>query len=310
LPTTAAGKRAENVVGGYKMKVKILNQKANMLSFLLEGATPAYANALRRIVIEDVPTMAVEVVEFRKNSSALFDEVVALRLGLCPLKTDLKSYNIPEECACGGEGCARCQLKLTLVAKGLKNGVTVRAGDIKSKDPKVKPIYPEMPLVKLFENQKIEIEMTAILGRGKEHVKWSSGHAYYRQVPYITISKKGEKFVECEKLCPTAVFETKKGKLVVGAGKEYDCILCGACIDATNGEVNVKTNQEDYLFFIESWGQLSPKVMIIKSIEILDAKADELIAAIKGTPKKKTEKKPAKKKTKATKKTTKTTKKK
>ena len=86
------------------MKITLLNKKGNNLSFLLEGANPAYANALRRMAIEEVPTMAIEIVEFRKNSSALFDEVVALRLGLLPLKTDLKSYNLPNECTCGGGG--------------------------------------------------------------------------------------------------------------------------------------------------------------------------------------------------------------
>ncbi len=281
------------------MKVNVLNQKGNNLSFLLEGANPAYVNALRRVAMEEVPTMAVETVEFRKNSSALFDEVVALRLGLCPLKTDLKSYNVPDECACGGEGCARCQLALTLVGKGQKSGVVVRAGDIKSKDPKVKPLYPEMPLVKLFENQELEVEMIAVLGHGKEHVKWSAGHMHYKQVPRIKISKDGEGFLDCEKLCPAGVFETKEGKLAVKA--EQDCILCGACIDASKGEVNVETNPEDYIFFIESWGQLSSKEIMVKSIEILDSKADELIAGIKETPKKKAEKKATKKTSKSTK---------
>ena len=77
------------------MKVKLLNKTANKLSFVLTGATPPFANAIRRAAIDDVHTMAVEVVEFRKNSSALFDETVAHRIGLMPLKTDAKGYSIP-----------------------------------------------------------------------------------------------------------------------------------------------------------------------------------------------------------------------
>ncbi len=269
------------------IKVSVLSQKGNKLSFLLEGANPAFANALRRVAMEEVPTMAVEVVEFRNNSSALYDETVALRMGLIPLKTDLKSYTLPSECACGGKGCARCQLTLTLTGKGLKSGVVVRAGDIKSKDPKVTPIYPDIPVIKLFENQEIEAEMTAILGKGKEHVKWSTGHIYYRQAPKITISKKGQAFLECEKVCPPAVFEAKGSKLSVKKGKEYDCILCGACMDASDGEVKVETNPQDYIFFIESWGQLSPKTIMVEGINILNKKADELITAIKEVGKKK-----------------------
>ncbi len=272
------------------LKVNVLSQKGNKLTFLLEGATPAYANALRRIAMEEVPTMAVEIVDFRKNSSALFDEVIALRLGLCALKTEYKSYTLPAECACGGKGCARCQLSLTLEGKGQKSGVIVRAGDIRSKDPKVVPIHADTPIVKLFDNQELELEMTAVLGRGKDHVKWSPGHVYYQQVPHVKISKKGEAFVECEKLCPTGVFEVKDGRLRVRDGKEYACILCGACIDASDKEVDVETNREDYLFTVESWGQISPKEMMLKSVEILDAKADEFIAAMKEAVKKENEK--------------------
>ncbi len=63
---------------------------------------------------EEVPTMAIEDVEFRKNNSILYDEIIAHRLGLVPLKTDLKSYNLPEKCKCKGEGCARFQLTVPI----------------------------------------------------------------------------------------------------------------------------------------------------------------------------------------------------
>ena len=53
------------------MEVTLLDQDkgGNAVSFLVKNTTPAFANALRRTVIEDVPTMAIEDVEFRKNSS-------------------------------------------------------------------------------------------------------------------------------------------------------------------------------------------------------------------------------------------------
>ena len=94
----------------------------------------AYLNTIRRFMMEEVPVMAIEDVEFKKNSSVLYDEIIAHRLGLLPLSTDFKSYTLPEKCSCKGEGCARCQLKLTLKGKGPG---TVYASDIKTKDPKV-----------------------------------------------------------------------------------------------------------------------------------------------------------------------------
>jgi len=107
--------------------------------------------------------MAIEDVEVRKNSSSLYDEMIAHRLGLIPLTTDLKSYNLPSECKCEGKGCARCQLVLTLSAKG--PGI-VYSSSLKSKDPKVKPVFDNFPIVKLLKGQEIELEATATLGTG------------------------------------------------------------------------------------------------------------------------------------------------
>ena len=95
-----------------------LDKKQKKLSFILKNASPAFANAIRRNAIEEVPVMAIEDVEFRNNSSVIYDEIVAHRLGLIPLTTDLKSYNLPDKCKCDGKGCAQCQLKLILKVRG------------------------------------------------------------------------------------------------------------------------------------------------------------------------------------------------
>src|SRR3989338_7641852 len=128
--------------------------KNNKLAFMLKGANAAFANALRRAVLEEVPTMAIEDIEFRKNSSVLYDEIIAHRMGLIPLTTDLETYNLPSDCKCKGEGCASCQVKLTLDVEG---PATVYASDLKSKDPKVKPVFPGMPINKLLKGQKLEL---------------------------------------------------------------------------------------------------------------------------------------------------------
>ena len=131
------------------MEVKLVeNQdKKNRLIFSVKGVDTAYANTLRRIMGFEVPVMAIEDVEFRKNTSILYDEMIAHRLGLIPLSTDLKSYNMMSECKCKGAGCASCTVKLTLKAQG---PCTVYASDIKSKDPEIKPLHGKMPIVKLL----------------------------------------------------------------------------------------------------------------------------------------------------------------
>src|SRR3989338_9745049 len=151
------------------MKVEVINKSENELVFTIDNINPVIANTLRRTIFVEVPVMAIKEVEFRKNSSALYDEILSHRLGLVPLTTDLKSYDLPSECKCKGAGCASCQVKLILKAQGPG---TVYTSDLKSKDPAIKPISNKIPIAKLLDGQEIELEATAILGQGKEHSKW------------------------------------------------------------------------------------------------------------------------------------------
>lgn len=268
-----AEKKAEGGEGGCKMEVRVLenNKEEGKLSFILKDVDAAFVNALRRLIVEEVPTMAIEDVEFRKNSSILYDEIIAHRLGLMPLKTDLKSYNLPEKCKCKGEGCARCQLNVTL--KPSKGVGTVYASEIKTKDSAVKPVYGKMPVVKLLKGQELELEATAVLGRGKEHAKWVPGLVYYKYKPIIEIGnvKNPEAVVEA---CPLDIFEIKDNKLVVNKDKLLKCTLCEACVDVDEN-IKLNFNDKEFIFYMESWGQLSCKEIINEAVRIFDEKLDE-----------------------------------
>src|SRR3989344_2534969 len=100
-------RRAAGGEGGCKMKVKVLSKEGNNAVFVIEGINEAGANTLRRLMVNEVPTLAVQEVTVQKNSSALYDEMLAHRLGMVPLKTDLKSYKMKEACSCEGKGCAQ-----------------------------------------------------------------------------------------------------------------------------------------------------------------------------------------------------------
>ncbi len=258
------------------MKIEIIEkEKDNKMSFMLKDASISYINAIRRIVREEVPAMAIEDVEFRKNTSALYDEIIAHRLGLIPLTTDLKSYNLPEECSCKGEGCAKCQLKLTL---NIKEPGYVYASDLKSKDPAVKPVYPKMIISKLIKGQTLELEATAVLGKGKEHVKWSPALAYYRNVPIVSIKKKCSNCGECVKQCPEKIFKLEKGNLVLNGDNMLKCTLCMACIDNCPEDIiEVSHKSDEFIFNIESWGQLSCKQILKEATHIFENKIDDFI---------------------------------
>ena len=269
-------KKGEEEGGEFKMEVRLLEKSKDKLkgSFVLKNLNPVLANLLRRYIMEEVPTMAIEDVEIRKNNSILYDEIIAHRLGLIPLKTDLKSYFQPEKCKCGGKGCARCTLKLTLSAKG---PCTVYASEIKSKDPKIKPVYPQTPIVKLLKGQDIELEATAILGKGKEHVKWSPGIVWYTYKPKITVNNNHPDFDKFKNKYPPQVF--KDGKIDKLLIEEKN--LVDACDGVNKDIVNIEYDNTSFIFHVESWGQLDYKEMILQALDIFGEELDEFTKKIK-----------------------------
>jgi len=246
------------------------DKKTGRVTFLLKGSNPAFANALRRIMIEAVPSMAIEEVEFVENNSALYDEVLAHRLGLIPLTTDLKGYERkkPED-----EYNAKNSVKLVLKAKG---PCTVYAEDFKSKDPKVKPAYPKTPIVKLLKGQELELEATAILGTGKEHVKFSPCLAWYTYKPKVTVNNSHKDFEKFKEKYPPQVFSN--GKIDAKLIEQHN--LHEAC-DGVNDEiVKIEKDPTTFIFNIEPWGQLSPSEILASAADhftgLLDEFADKL----------------------------------
>ncbi|MBW2974786.1 DNA-directed RNA polymerase subunit D [Candidatus Woesearchaeota archaeon] len=263
------------------IELRLLEQdkEKNKVSFVLMDSTPSFANIIRRTIIEEVPVMSIEDVEFRKNNSILYDEMIAHRLGLLPLTTDLKSYNLPGECKCKGKGCARCQLKLTLKAKG--QGM-VYASEISSKDSAVKPVYPKMPIVKLLKNQSLELEATAVLGQGKEHVKWSPAHAYYKNRPVIGIDdKRCDGCGKCVEQCPTKTIEIKDNKAAISKDHLTECHSCNACVDVCPAGAMTVSPSNDFIFTVESWGQLDCKKILLEASKLLGNKLDDFSETLK-----------------------------
>lgn len=258
------------------MDIKVLNKQENKLVFVLKDTTPAFANTLRRAIVSEVPTLAVRKVTFVKNSSAMFDEMIAHRLGLLPLATDLSSYNLPSGCSCKGAGCAKCQLIFTLKAEG---PITVYSSDLKSQDPKVKPVFPKMPVITLLKGQELEFEATVTLGIGKEHAKFSTALVFYKAYPKITIDKVKNP-EDVAKACPMGVFEIDGRSLKV---KNLEaCHLCLACSDACDPKngILVEGSEKDFIFTIESWGKLAPEEILLAGLDVLDEKLDEFAKAL------------------------------
>ncbi len=245
-------------------------KKKNKVTLLFKGIGETLANTIRRIIIEEVPTLAVEDLEIKDNNSALYDEMLALRLGLIPIKTDLKSYQLKSKCKCEGAGCAQCELKMTL--KVGKKGY-VYAEDAESSDSGCTFTYPKMPITKLLAKQKVDLQMTAILGKGKDHAKWIPGLAIFKPEPQIKIGNVKDP-QGIANSCPQKIFNLKGDKLSVNKDTLYDCHFCQKCVEL---DKNISFEETGNLIFsLESWGHLSNKEILLQSAKILNEKIEEL----------------------------------
>jgi DNA-directed RNA polymerase subunit D len=268
------------------MRVNLLEKNDLTMRFIVDGINAPLANTLRRIILSEVPIMAIDDIIIYENSSVLHDEILALRLGLIPLKTDLDSYNLPEKCGCKSDlGCNRCRTILTLNVEA-DNGVrTVYSGDLIPEDPKVIPVSNKIPIVKLATGQKIRLEAYAKLGRGKEHAKWQPvSSCVYRYVPILKIDdSRCDACGKCAEVCPRRVLAKEGNRIKIV--REMECILCNDCVRVCNKKpspIQVSWDKNKFIFYIESTGALPVERIIFEALKIYEDKYSEFISQIEG----------------------------
>jgi DNA-directed RNA polymerase subunit D len=156
------------------VELKIIEKDESSIKISIKGVPRSYASAVRRFALSEVPVMAIDDVVVLENSSVMYDELMAHRLGLIPLFTDLQRYVLPEECECKSElGCPKCRVLFVLDVEATDRPRTVYSGDLVSaEDKQTRPTNPSIPIVKLVPGQKLKLEAYARLGKGKDHAKW------------------------------------------------------------------------------------------------------------------------------------------
>jgi DNA-directed RNA polymerase subunit D len=155
--------------------LKVIEKQDEKITIKFNNVPREYVNALRRLSISEVPTFAIDDVVILENSSVMHDEAVAHRLGLIPLRTDLKKFNLPNECNCNSAlGCTNCRVLLQLDAEAKDKTKTITTSEIISEDDFVKPVNQDIPIIALAPGQKIKFEAYARLGLGKDHAKWQA----------------------------------------------------------------------------------------------------------------------------------------
>ena len=283
VPDVLVEREEEEFKKGFNMEIEVKNQTDDEITFIIRDAEVPFVNAIRRIAMMEVPKMAIEDVYMVQNDSAMFDEVLAHRLGLTPLVSDLDAVDglvMPDNCDCG-DHCPKCSVSLTLNKSG--PGV-IYSKDLVSSDSKIKPVYDTIPLLKLKEGQNVELEAIAQLGIGKDHAKWvPTTVCAYKQYPEITFDEDVDVDYACVDACPKGILVADKKKGIVKVKDIEECTLCKACERACETDyIHVGYQENNFIFKIETDGSMPPKEVLLKACDVLSDKADEFITFSKG----------------------------
>lgn len=265
------------------LKVTLLEKTEDAIILHIQDVNPGFMNSLRRFILSETPVMAIHEVVILENQSPLFDETIAHRLSLVPLRTNLDRYVLPGDCDCKGVGCNLCQVGFTLEVEAPEEGYIARTGDLKPQDPDIVPVSDAIPIAKLAKGQRIVIEAFARLGVGREHAKWQPvSTVAYRMVPRVTIdAAKCDGCEECVKVCFKHVFEMKGGKAVVV--REMECSLCNLCTKECVGRaITLDYDKTSFIFVLESTGALPPATIFEKGLDVFRKRLELLISQFPG----------------------------
>ncbi|KAF8693947.1 hypothetical protein HU200_038592 [Digitaria exilis] len=293
-------------------RVKIRELKDDYAKFELRDTDASMANALRRVMIAEVPTVAIDLVEIEVNSSVLNDEFIAHRLGLIPLTSAAAmQMRFSRDCdACDGDGsCEYCSVEFNLSARATDSDQTleVTSNDLRSADPKVCPVdqaraYQQalssgdydpnagdqrgILIVKLRRGQELRLRAIARKGIGKDHAKWSpAATVTFMYEPDIRINEElmdtltlDEKrsWVESS---PTKVFEldpvTQQVTVSDAEAYTYDEeVIKAAEAMGKPGLVEINAKEDSFIFTVETTGAITAYELIMNAITVLRQKLD------------------------------------
>ena len=247
-------------------RVTVQELTDSTIRFVLEGTDTSMANALRRVIIAEVPTIAIDLVEVIENSSCLCDEFLAHRLGLIPLLSEKASeMEFPYDYA--GDDESKTDVSIDLRVKCVSdNTVDVTSDDLICNDDRVVPIdydpsrsaarggdpdaamdanedsstAPDKKgilIVKLRKNQELNLRCVARKGIGRDHAKWQPvATAVYRFEPEITIDEDlmatltEEEKREFAESSPAPIFRYNEQTRKVEIDAPETCTYDGECL--------------------------------------------------------------------------------
>ncbi|KAI5120811.1 hypothetical protein M0805_003208 [Coniferiporia weirii] len=291
------------------LSVDITRLSQRSIELDVVGVDASIANAVRRTLIADVPTICIEAVYVWNNTSVIHDEVLAHRLGLVPLNLDPNLFEPHDPSTPTDRNTVVFRLEVTctrkpnapagsidpdelysnhLVTSGMltwvPQGEQAELDQLKTRPPG--PTNPNIVLAKLRPGQTIEMECHAVKGVGKEHAKWSPvATASYRLLPHINILRQpaahlARKFANC--FSPGVIKVIDEGKpsarVEVDPAKVRNESMSREVLRHADFEGCVKLGRvrDWFLFNVESEGPYAPQDLFPASVGVLRTRIDVL----------------------------------
>ncbi|WVZ65082.1 hypothetical protein U9M48_014503 [Paspalum notatum var. saurae] len=287
-------------------RVRIRELRDDYAKFELRDTDASMANALRRVMIAEVPTVAIDLVEIEVNSSVLNDEFIAHRLGLIPLTSAAAmQMRFSRECdACDGDGsCEYCSVEFHLAARAESDQtLEVTSNDLRSNDPKVCPVdqaraYQQALSGSDFDpntgdqrqlrrGQELRLRAIARKGIGKDHAKWSpAATVTFMYEPDIRINEELMETLTLDEKrswvesSPTKVFaiDPITQQVKVAEAEEYtydDEVIKKAEAMGKPGLVEINAKEDSFIFTVETTGAITAYELIMNAITVLRQKLD------------------------------------
>ncbi|MGC8645277.1 MAG: DNA-directed RNA polymerase subunit D [Thermoplasmata archaeon] len=268
--------------------IKILEEGENWIRFEVSGVTPAYANVLRRTLMNDIPKLAISKVHFHHGEirqegdrvfsslTSIFDEMIASRLGMVPLPTDLK-MNERETCSCGGKGCSLCTVNYSLFMAGpgtVKSGNLVPIGD-----PSFAPVDKEIPIVELNERQAVMIDAEAYLGRARDHARFQvTTGVSYRYGRLLKVSAKEPEVEEIVEKAPRNVVKKDDKEVVFTTDFPSKYLAKLYRMDS----LEIEEDERRFIFYFETDGSLKPREVLDYALERLVFRLGSIVEKVPG----------------------------
>jgi len=281
------------------MKVKLRQNKKFFAQVEFIDVNYSFINSIRRSLVSMVPCLAIHEVDFHMGSlgsyveeesgeekeyesiSAMFNEIVAHRIGMLPIPTDAKTIEAFGDSV--NDDSKQPDIMYSLHKQG---PCTVYSGDLEPVNGDTSLNIPEtsVPIVKLTEGQAILVYAKAKMGTAKQHTKWQTAVApRFYQAPTLTVSSgKGSKNVI--DVVGKENFK-KKGKnhIIEDPVKAHEAIKKLESLwndEAAQKTITITRNKTHFILEFETTGAMEAKLALEQALKSLDAHCKDFMTSI------------------------------